>query len=159
MDFTMNQEIRDAIERNLPQALGSALQDRLKKAGDDAAEVQRLRGVVQEKDAKIVSLMAETADLNNQLARHESLDKREADIAKRERDAENASLKIQLEAAQVNATFARGVALGLVRNIEYRNSVHRSESGSLPVPGSNGGYPTTMPTQSTVTTTTENTAA
>lgn len=153
--MNIEQEIKDAVSKHLPQALGEALQLRLKKADEDAQSVTRLQSDIETIRRANMTLLNEVDSLKEQMHKHASLAAREAAVAKREHDADLAELRVQLEAAKGNGQFARDVAMGLVRNIEYRQAVMRAENGMVPMPGVNGGYPMTHPSSSNATTTTE----
>lgn len=131
----ITQEVHEAIVRNLPQAVGATLQERLKKADADAAELVRAQSLNAELARKVDEANAKILQQMEQLKKHQALDAREAAVAERERSAELAEMRIKLEAAAGNAQFAREVALGLVRNTEYRHSIFESQTNrALAVP-------------------------
>jgi len=131
----ITQEIQDAIARNLPQAVGDALQKRLRQADSDAASIVELRSTIEANKSVIARLNDRVASLDSDLSAHKNLAEREAAVAERERNANVAELQIKLAAAASNAEFARSVAMGLVRNTEYRQSVFESHTNrAMPVP-------------------------
>lgn len=81
--------------------------------------------------ATIQTLQNDLKHANNSITKAGDLNMREAELASRERALENTLLRTQLDAAQQNAEFAKSVAMGLVRNTEYRNTVFTS--GSTPI--------------------------
>lgn len=129
--MSIEQEISDAIEKNLPNMLGTKLRERLEQADKDALDLQRLRDKYAEKSESAKTLTAERDAAKEQLNQHKALDIRENEVAARERDAEIAGLKVQLNAEQRMSQYARDVAMGLVRNVEYRKSVF--ENGMTPI--------------------------
>lgn len=138
MNDAFEVEIKEAISKHLPQAVGDVLQERLKKADLDAQQIEKYRALLDEQRVIHASDIKTIATLQEELQKHTALAKREEAIAIRERNAEILELKTKLEAANANSVFARDVALGLVRNIEYRRSVFDSEDRSEPIipPGS-----------------------
>lgn len=133
----MEQELKQLIEKNLPAQVGQVLQERLLKADRDAAEVERLKmqldGEVKEKVDLQVRLLHQDEVLQLEKDTKERLD----DIKERERELDLERLKYQLEVEKEKSEFAKNVALGLVRNTEYRNTVNRS--GFIPVPSGQYG--------------------
>lgn len=135
----LEQDLKDAVAKHLPQQVGEELQKRLKQADADAViaaerlkKIDELREQIAVKDKKI----REQEEL---LSKHEEVTKREAAVVERERNAEIESLKVQLLSANNNTQFAKEVALGLVRNVEYRSNVLKTENTSVPVVQP-GGY-------------------
>lgn len=134
----MQDEINQIIAKNLPQAVGDELRKRLEQADRDALLLKSAVTNQEAQRVEIASLKEQLAAHAAKLSLHGDLAKREADVAARERGAENQALRIELEAHKGNAQFARDVAMGLVRNTEFRNSVHENHNGrALAVP--NGG--------------------
>jgi hypothetical protein len=161
--MSLEQDIRDSISKNLSAEMGAVLKERLEKAEHDEREVVRLKAQVDKDANKYAVLLQLNADLQEQLKVHAALDVREVAIATRERNLEITELQVMLKEANARADFTKDVALGLVRNIEYRQSVHVAERGreNLPAnPGVNGAvaYPISMDVNrdTTTTTTTQN---
>ena len=82
---------------------------------------------------------------------------REKELNERQLKLELIILQDQLNSSRENAKFARDVALGLVRNTEFRNSVFESVS-NIPVPvngpsGSSGWVGTSNQPKNTTTNT------
>jgi hypothetical protein len=124
----MEQEINEIIAKNMPQAVGEQLRKRLEQADRDSEKNKQYSTLLDTQRAQITQLMGEVGELKAKLDAHAALEKREAEVSARERAAENQALRTELEAHKGNAEFARSVAMGLVRNIEYRNSVYESQT-------------------------------
>lgn len=154
---TIEQELKDTISRHLPQQVGDALQERLKKADRDAEDNAKLQLKINDLNAKLSERDVTIGDLRDELKEHADLAQREIAVEARERAAEVAELKIRLAAAEGNTQFAKDVALGLVRNIEYRSGALTNRESEIAMPGSNGGpgYPhrSTLKTDESTTTT------
>ena len=133
MSTALDQDLKEAIGKHLPQAAGELLQERLKQADVDAALVVTQKERLDNLLGQVRELEAKLRTANEELGKHKALDKREEEISTRERNAEIAMLKVQLEAANGNTQFAKDIALGLVRNTEYRRNVFDSESTSTPI--------------------------
>lgn len=129
--MSIEQEISDAIEKNLPSMLGTKLRERLEQADKDAAELGQFKKLHVTQGDQNQRLRDQVSALQEQLNQHKALDIRENEVAARERDAEIAGLKVQLNAEQRMSQYARDVAMGLVRNVEYRKSVF--ENGMTPI--------------------------
>lgn len=132
-------EIKEAIGKHLPQQVSDVLQERLKQADIDAATVVTQKDKLGSLVAKVSDLEANLRTANEELKKHGELAAREAAVAEKERNAEITALKVQLEASQGNTAFAKELALGLVRNSEFRRQVfdnHYTQEPIIP-PGSN----------------------
>lgn len=125
-------ELTAMIERNLPGEVGKTLQAVLDKGALDAKKVDSLTAELNKSSVTIERLAGDIAA-------------REAAVTKRENDAQVAHLTVQLEAERRCSTHATQVALGLVRNIEFRENL--STSKHLPVGG--GAYGTVQVNDST----------
>jgi hypothetical protein len=101
----------------------------------------------------------ETAEAT--LKKHGDLDDRLVAIEKRERAAEVRDLQLQLTAQKEIAVSIKEIAMGLVRNTEYRKAIMNSESTPImQQPQYAGGYPTQVGSEikSSNTSTTESAA-
>ncbi len=143
-------DISDAIEKQLPAAVGEVLRARLEQADKDA------KLAATQKD-RIAELLRENTQLQNrvdardaQLKAHGDLAKRETELAERERNLRVTMLEGQLAAAHDKTKFAQDVALGLVRNVEYRHSVFANSTKQVAMPPG-GGYTQSMPESSNTT--------
>lgn len=131
-------EIRDAVNKHLPSTVGEALQLRLKQAERDARDVVEIRADVARQEKVVDRHLQTIAELKTQLAQHAALDERERAVEEAERKQEIFALKTKLEASEGSRDFARNVALGLVRNTDFREVVHHSNT--TPVPVTTNGY-------------------
>jgi len=131
--MSIEQDIKDAVAKHLPQTLGEELQKRLKRADEDALKLKSTEDHASLIAKELSAANAKITELEQRLGRHLALSEREQAVVERERNAEIADLKFKLESANSNTQFARDVALGLVRNAEYRETVHQSASRSDPV--------------------------
>ncbi len=135
MDITA--DIQDAIAKQLPAQVGEVLRVRLEQAEKDAKERSILESRNAEQRREIQQLEARVTNRDIELKKAGDLNARAADLDKRERDLRITLLEAQLAASNTNATFAKEVALGLVRNVEYRHSVFETNSKQVPTaPGS-----------------------
>lgn len=151
---TLPEDIQAAVSKHLPQALGEELQKRLKKADEDALRVQSLQKMFDDAEKQKERLNLRIEGLEKQLKQHAELADREKAVDKREHDADLTELKIRLDAEQSKNQFAKDVALGLVRNVEYRNSVFENTTGrAMPVPMGSSIQHAYQPENTTTTTT------
>lgn len=138
-------ELTAMIERNLPGEVGKTLQAVLDKGALEAKKVDSLTAELNKSSVTIERLSGEVSGLNDKLKLAGDIAAREAAVTKRENDAQVAHLTVQLEAERRCSTHATQFALGLVRNIEFRENL--STSKHLPVGG--GAYGTVQVNDST----------
>ncbi len=124
----MEKEINDIIKKNLPAEVGSILKQRLEQAETDAETVESQKRQLKENSARF-------SDLNEQILAYQKLDERNSKLEERERAVENKersleieTLKYQLASEKDKTDFSHKVALGLVRNVEYRKNIFDSEN-------------------------------
>lgn len=129
MSDNIQAELRAAIERNLPTQIGKVLQKRLEQAESDRQEVSALKAESASLEAALKEERKEVERLKGLLAAHAALDERESAVADRERGIQVTQLEIELAAEKESKEFAKNVALGLVRNIEFR----RNRYGQVPL--------------------------
>ncbi len=134
----INQEVLNAIERQLPSAVGDVLRARLEQADND-------KKLLEQATAKIARMTGDAADLQRQVAqqaaeleKHGKLAEREAKVLERERTQDLADLKVKLEAEQRFGQQVATALQGLVRNVEYRNNWGGNQGFAAPNP--NGSY-------------------
>lgn len=119
----ITKEIQESITKNLPQAVGDTLQARLRQADLDKENLEETKRYLESSRTQARALQEEISGLRKELEAHDKLKDREEAVAKREHDADLANLQVQLSAEISKGEFVRNVAMGLVRNIEYRSSV------------------------------------
>lgn len=124
----INLEIQESIKKNLPAQVGEVLKERLQKADEYSERVKT-------QEALINRLKETETSLRDSLSKHAQLDVREADLDRKDieltkvlNELEISKLKYQLESEQDKTKFAKDVALGLVRNIEYRRHTFNNEN-------------------------------
>jgi hypothetical protein len=124
----LEKEIKAAIEANLPAQVGDVLKEKLLQADRDAANVRtiteelyKLRGDLNDRDAKL-------SEYSKFDARNDELDKREEDLGLKVRLSVINELNYKLEAEKDKTTFVKELAMGLVRNTEYRRELFDSQS-------------------------------
>lgn len=136
--MNIDKDITEAIKKNLPQAVGDELQVVLAQAKKDSAAVEQLTDERNRFKVSCDSLNVKLASLQIVLDKHAALDAREAAVREEERLLRVKTLEIQLSASNDCTRFAREVCMGLVRNVEYRDRVLRTESTTTPIPPTPG---------------------
>jgi hypothetical protein len=134
--MAMEDDIKLAIDRDLPCQVGKVLRERLLHAEKDAARVAFLTDQLHAKERLLAKEKADLEAARATLARHDELSKRLAEVAERERNALIFELKANLAAQERVNQLQDKILLGLVRNVEYRTTL--SETKNLVVPGANG---------------------
>jgi len=128
MALELEEEIRLAIEKSLPKTTGEVLTKRLKE-GEDAERALKtaketndhLRKQLSEAETKISKY--QEFDIRNT-----EMDAREKSLQETERMLEIEKLKYELACEKDKTEFSKNVALGLVRNVQYRNSVFSNDT-------------------------------
>lgn len=138
----LEQEINEAIKKNLPLQVGEVLQERLN-------ELARLEQFEQDANAKIKDkedrLRAKDEVISKQqkeIHAHEDLDKRERDISEKERNYKIALLEKELECQKRLAEGYLGFLQALTKNPIYKETFSKSIStGTDWQNGQNVRYP------------------
>lgn len=138
-----NKEILEIIKKNMPEQVGSELKKLLEKADFDAKRVERLEADCDFNENKILELSKSIEKYREFDQRNSTLEAREFAVKEHELSLREKELEYKLAAEKEKSAFTINVAMGLVRNVEYRNSVF--SSGSTPFQDNNG-YVTTGPT-------------
>lgn len=120
-------DFQSVIQKHLSNEAGTTLKAILEKAEKDAA-------LVEAQKTTITNLQGDVNRLNETLTKHgdlatreENVKKREDEVTTKETNQKIAELTYQLEAEKDKTSFSKSVALGLVRNIEYRKNIHDFE--------------------------------
>jgi hypothetical protein len=124
----LEQEIQKVIESSLPAQVGDVLKKRLEQADKDAVEVKSLtkqlatvRGDVNDREAQL-------SEYSKYDTRNRELDKREEDLNLKVRLSVINELQYQLESEKDKTTFTKELAMGLVRNTEYRRELFDNQN-------------------------------
>ena len=142
---TLDKEITEVIEKNLPAHVGTALQKRLAQAETDAAELQRVNDQRTDLLNQVAQLKLELSDKSNLLHKHDELDKREAAVKEAERDAKVLKAELELAAEKRISSAMQDTLKLLVRNTSFRQEVWGTKpvpvEGMAPGAGGYGGTP------------------
>jgi len=144
MDAT-TQEINEIIKKNLPAQVGDVLKQRLAQADAYESDVKHLTGVKVSNEATIIGLESKIKEYEQFDNRNAALDAREKELDNKERNLKIAELEFKLANEKEKTQFSQSVAMGLVRNIEYRKSIFDSETQS-PFIDANGTWQYPQPT-------------
>lgn len=137
--------IESQIKANLPEHVGNMLRkelDELHAFRKDAGQVQ-----------KVVAENAELRKQNNELTRNANAvehgmsdlaaEREKFAITRREHDIKVLEAKLAL--ANEKAEFCKNIALGLVRNVEYRQHVFGNRNEQASHPGAYAGQTVSVP--------------
>lgn len=125
----MEAEFKLIIEKNLPAQVGDVLKKRLEQADADATKVKQLEDQLVNRNQHVTKLEATIADYKKSDERNAALEAREKACDTQERDLKMKTLEYQLQAEKEKTSFSKEVALGLVRNTEFRKDVFDTRSG------------------------------
>lgn len=116
------------ISKHLPQMTSDALQLRLQQADAERKELDKTSDMLDRTAAELRRAKERYEIAESKLQKHKELATREAAVAEAERTLRIKELEFQLAASNENTKFARDIALGLVRNVDYRKTVHNQAS-------------------------------
>lgn len=119
----MKQEIKEIIQKNLPAQVGEVLRETLEQAEKDAEQVKILSENINKKTFEIKNLHYEIEEYRKFDERNQQLEQREKDVANKERNLTIQQLTYELNSEKEKTQFSKDVALGLVRNTEFRKSI------------------------------------
>lgn len=139
----METEIKAIIEKNLPAQVGDVLKQKLEQAEKDAEKVNQQAEYLL-RDAEVIKkLQQQIEGYKSNNLRNATLDTREKELNEQAQNLEVTVLKFQLAVEKEKTEFTKSVALGLVRNTEFKKSIFDSENQSG-YPDTNGNwiYPT-----------------
>lgn len=134
------QDITEQIKKNLPAQLSEVLQQELKEGREAKAELIKSKENNASLNRERENLRRDILNLEISLKAAGDMKAREDAVAKREQAAELEALKVQLNAANASTQFVKEVALGLVRNTEFRENNFRSTNTPVMIPSPGGGY-------------------
>jgi len=130
----LNDELMEAVKKSLPEMQCKAIVDTIKerdalkeKLGIVLESLDRVTLSEESLRKKIITLNSEKADLSDKLI---NIEKREKAVDKAESEVFMANT--HKDSAREMAEFAKSMALGLVRNTEFRKNKVFSENGSSP---------------------------
>lgn len=126
----MEAEFKAIIEKNLPAQVGDVLKKRLEQADVDASNLKRANETLDANGKTITSLNAQIAEYKKFDERNAAISAREIAVTESERNLKVKELEFQLASEKDKTGFAKEVALGLVRNTEYRKTIFDNESQS-----------------------------
>lgn len=133
----IEKELQELITKNLPAQVGNELQKVLAKGKKDAEEVERLTKIIEDKEETIRIQSSNNTMLQEKLNKAGDIEAREKAVAEAERNIKIKQLEYELKAEQDKTTFAQNVALGLVKNVEYKSSVYGNRGETI----IRNGYP------------------
>lgn len=134
----LEKELQASIKKNLPQQVGDILKQRLEQADKDAKKAEELASKLIERNKEVEELEETIRDYKQFDVRNGLLDSLEKELI-RERDRlDIEKLTYQLQSEKDKTTFSQNLAMGLVRNTEYKKTIFDSESGGQPFTDGNG---------------------
>ncbi len=122
--MTQDQEIQEVIKKNLPAHVGDVLKTRLEQADRDSEKVKSQSEVILSRDTTIRGLEKVIEDYKKLDERNSGIEARELSIYNKEREMKIKELEYQIEAEKDKTKFSKEVALGLVRNTEFRRTLY-----------------------------------
>lgn len=124
----MEKEIKEIIEKSLPEQVGSVLKIRIEQAEKDAKLVEKYEQENQNILNQIGTLRLELDEYKKFDERNSKLDERESEINEKEAKLTLSNLEVRLEEANKRADAANEFVSNLTRNVSYRKSIYDTES-------------------------------
>lgn len=124
----LQKEIQEAIEKSLPLQVGQVLKTRLEQADKDAVKLKQQEESLASKNATITGLEKRIEEYVKFNERNLLLEAREKAVEEKERNLKLATLEFQLASEKEKTEFTKSVAMGLVRNSEYRKNIFDNEN-------------------------------
>lgn len=121
-------EIQESIKKNLPLQVGEELKKVIEQAKSDSEKVKHLTNQKIDLERTIDSLNAKLTEYAKLDERNSALEARENKVIEDEREIKLKTLQYQLDAEKEKTQFSKEVALGLVRNTEYRRILRDNTS-------------------------------
>lgn len=149
----MEQEIKEVIAKNLPAHVGEVLKKRLSELEETERNHKALQELFVQKEKTISELNAKLSEYSKYDDRNSKLNIREAALEERERNIKIFELTTQLECEKEKTNLVNGLAHSLVRNTEYRKSIHNNSN--IPVRDQYGNITTMMQNSNTTESITE----
>lgn len=144
--MTLEQDFQEVIKKNLPQQVGETLKIRLEQADKDANQVKHLTSTVDKLNQEVMKANELLEKYKQYDVRNALLDSREKEIETKEKSLELEQLKYQLQSEKDKTVFSQNIALGLVRNTEYRKTIFDSETSGQPITDGHGYVHYPLPT-------------
>jgi non-canonical purine NTP pyrophosphatase (RdgB/HAM1 family) len=119
-------EINKAIEKDLPNQVGENLRKMLEQGKQDAEKVIQLNRVNLNQSETITRHEETIKEYQKLDARNAELEAREKAVKDKEIQQKIDELTYQLAAEKDKTTFSQNVAMGLVRNTEYRKAIFKT---------------------------------
>lgn len=124
--MALEQEIRDAITKNLPAQVGKVLQEQLAELATAKELIVQNEQALIRKNQTITANEKELESLKTALKKQEEIERREQEVSAKERNLEVATLSIQLEAEKRLTYHAWGFLNSLVKNPTFVETVNRN---------------------------------
>lgn len=123
MDNSTQEKINKAIKESLPSQVGEILKTELERIPKLENQLKELNDLVIDKNNTIKRLESKLKELEYLEGRERVIDSKEKALEKAERDLKIKELEYKLNSETEKTNFAKDVALGLVRNTNYRKIV------------------------------------
>jgi hypothetical protein len=142
----LEKELQESIKKNLPQQVGDVLKQRLEQADKDAKKVEELVEIVASLNQDVMEANEKIETYKEFDLRNGLLDSREKELKGERNSLDLEKLRYQLQSEKDKTTFSQNLAMGLVRNTEYRKNIFDSETCGQPVTDGEGRIHYPMPT-------------
>lgn len=132
-------EMEEIIKKNLPAQVGEVLSKELERLYKVETEHNYYKDIVSKNDVEIKELRSKLEEHRVLDAKLKTIEEAQEKLNNETRDLKVKILEYQLEAEKDKTDFTKNVALGLVRNTEFKKSIFDNEI-QQPYTDSNGVY-------------------
>lgn len=129
----LQEEIKKIIEKDLPNTVGQILQKQLKLGEENANTVIELLKRNKDLTKDLKDYTEDIKYLNQQLAEHKKIDIKLKELEEKERNLKLILLEDQLKSEKDKVQFSKDVALGLVRNTQYKSTIFDQHCKMVPM--------------------------
>lgn len=124
----MKEGIQKIIEANLPKQVGEVLQKRLQELEEKEEQLIKANELISKQSVEISELTSRVTSKEHLDKQYEVLEVNLAKLVEDKRNLKVEKLEFQLASERDKTQFSKEVALGLVRNTEFRKTVFDSEN-------------------------------
>ncbi len=124
--MALEQEIRDAITKNLPAQVGKVLQEQLAELETAKVTIKQNEEALVRNNNTITAKEKELEFLRAALKKQEEIERREQEVSAKERNIEIINLTVQLDAEKRVTSYAWNFLNALVKNPTFVESVNKN---------------------------------
>jgi len=130
--MSIEQQLKEVIEKNLPQQVGETLKRRLEQLEKDSEELQKAKTKLETLDQKCEKLKLEITELSEQNAslkkREDNISQREASVAQKEVELPVTIAEIRAVEAEKRADMSERIVMKVFSSPVFRRTVDENDN-------------------------------